>query len=348
MKTRDPLENPLNRMLAQHNDCPFSGLIDIRRGGAVVLSQAFGFANLPERIPNTLQTRFGMASGSKTFTAVAICQLVERGVVSFDTRLLDCLHEPLPGFDPNITLHHLLTHSSGVPDYFDEEETSDYEAVWNEHPAYTFREPADFLPLFKDLSMKFKPGMRFSYSNSGFILLGLAIEHLTGKPFIRVIEDEIFKPAGMTRSGYFCQDQIPEGTALGYIPQGEGGWRSNIYSIPIVGGGDGGAFTTGDDLAKFWETLIGCKLIKKETLEKMLNPYLRTNPKSSRIFYGYGIWIGIKKRKPEVYYMVGEDPGVAFYSGNFPEKKLLFTLLGNTSEAAFLMLERLLPIVRTV
>jgi CubicO group peptidase (beta-lactamase class C family) len=347
MTRRAPRERLLARILEQHRIHPFSGLIDIRQEGEVVLSQAFGFANLPERIPNTLQTRFGMASGSKTFTAVAICQLVERGVMGFDTRLLDCLHEPLPGFDPNITLHHLLTHSSGVPDYFDEEETDDYEAVWNDHPAYTFREPADFLPLFKALPMKFKPGTRFSYSNSGFIVLGLVIEHLTGKPYISVIDDEILKPAGMTRSGFFCMDQLPEGTALGYIPQGEGVWRSNIYSIPIVGGADGGAFTTGDDLAKFWERLFDCKLIRKENLQKMLNPYLRTNPKSSWIFYGYGIWIGIKKRKPEVYYMLGEDPGVAYYSGYFPEKKLLFTLLGNTSEAAFRMLERLLPVIKS-
>ena len=312
----------------------------------MILSLAFGSANLPEQIPNTPQTRFGMASGSKTFTAVSICQLVERGLVSFDTRLQDCLPVPLPGFNPGITLHHLLTHSSGVPDYFDEEESDDYEAVWKKHPAYNFREPVDFLPLFKDLPMKFKPGERFSYSNSGFILLGIVIEHLTGKPFAQVIEEEVFRPSGMTRSGYFPLDQLPEGTALGYIPQGEGGWRSNIFAIPAVGGADGGAYITGDDLVKFWDGLLGGGLIREGALQKMLTPQLRTNPKSSRIYYGYGVWIGMNKDKPSVYYMLGEDPGVAFYSGYFPISKVLFTLLGNTSEAAFRMLEELLPLIR--
>lgn len=346
MNRSHPRETLLARILAQHRESPFSGLIEVRQEGHVILSQAFGFANLPERILNTPQTRFGMASGSKTFTAVAICRLVERGLVSFDTCLQECLPEPLPGFDPGITLQHLLTHSSGVPDYFDEEESDDYEAVWNEHPAYTFRKPADFLPLFKDLPKKFKPGERFSYSNSGFILLGLVIEHLTGKPIIHVIEDEVFKPAGMTRSGYFFLDQLPEGTALGYISQGEDEWRSNIYAIPIVGGADGGAFTTGDDLANFWDSLLGSRLIRYEILNKMLTPQIPTIPSRRRIYYGFGTWIGMNKGKPSVYYMLGEDPGVAFYSGYFDKSKVLFTLLGNTSEAAFRMLEDLLPLIR--
>jgi CubicO group peptidase (beta-lactamase class C family) len=348
MSKRDPREMLIARILAQHRERPFSGLIEIRQEGQIFLSQAFGSANLPEQIPNTPRTRFGMASGCKTFTSLAICQMVERGLVGFETRLKDCISFSLPGFDPEITLHQLLTHSSGVPDYFDEEESNDYEAVWQKYPIYTIREPKDFLPLFTNLPMKFKPGERFSYSNSGYILLGLVLEYVTEKPFPHFIEENIFRSAGMTESGYFALDQLPGHTAQGYIPTENGKWRSNIYAIPIVGGSDGGAFTTAGDLAKFWDALFGCKLIKKVTLQKMLNPYLRPNPRSGRVYYGYGTWIGMKKRESEVYYMLGEDPGVAFYSGYFPEKQLLFTLLGNTSEAGFQMLERLLPIVQTV
>ncbi len=346
MKPRDPLENLLKAMLAQHRISPFSGLIEIRREGQVVLSQPFGFANLPERVPNTPYTRFGMASGSKTFTAVAICRLVERGLVGFETCLKDCLPTPLPNFDPGITLHHLLTHSSGIPDYFDEEECDDYEVVWKEHTAYNFRAPADFLPLFKDLPSKFPPGKRFAYCNAGFILLGMVIEHLTGKPFTQVIAEEVFQPAGMGRSGYFPLDQLPKGTALGYIPAEEGGWRSNIYAIPILGGGDGGAFTTAADLAKFWSLLLDHRLIQKTTLDVMLSPQIRTIPRSNRIFYGFGIWMRMKKGHPVEYYLIGEDPGVAFYSGYFPESRIQFSLLGNTSESAFAMLKELLPLVR--
>jgi CubicO group peptidase (beta-lactamase class C family) len=348
MKPRDPLENLLNRILAQHHDCPFSGLIEIQRGGERLLSQAFGFANLPERIPNTPQTRFGIASGGKGFTAVATCHLVERGLVNFDTRLQNCLPKGLVDFDPAITLHHLLTHSSGVPDYFNEEESDDYEAIWRTNPVYTFRKPADYLPLFAHLPRKFKSGERFSYSNSGFILLGLVIEHLSGKPFTEVIEEEILKPAGMVRSGYFPLDQLPEGTALGYIPCGDGGWRSNIYAIPILGGGDGGAFTTAADLAKFWSSLLDHRLIQKTTLEALLAPQIRTIPGSSRTFYGYGVWMRMKKANPVEYYLIGEDPGVAFYSGYFPASRVLFSLFGNTSEPAFRMLKVLLPLVRNL
>ncbi len=348
MKPRDPLENLLKAMLAQHHDSPFSGLIDIRQEGEGLLSQAFGFANLPERIPNTPQTRFGIASGGKGFTAVAICRLVERGLVRFDTRLRDCLPEGLAEFDPAITLHHLLTHSSGVPDYFDEEESEDYEAVWKTNPAYTFRKPADYLPLFAHLPRKFKSGERFSYSNSGFILLGLVIEHLTGQQFAQVIEEIVFKPAGMARSGYFPLDQLPEKSAFGYIPCAEGGWRSNIYAIPIVGGGDGGVFTTAEDLMKFWSSLLDHRLIQKTTLEALLAPQIRTVPGSSRTFYGYGVWMRMKKGHPVEYYLIGEDPGVAFYSGYFPASRVLFSLFGNTGEPAFRMLKVLLPLVRNL
>jgi CubicO group peptidase (beta-lactamase class C family) len=348
MKPRDPLENLRQGMLAQHRSCPFSGVIDIRREGEGLISQAFGFANFPEKIPNTLHTRFGIASGGKGFTAVAICRLVERGLLRFDTRLKDCLPEGLAEFDPAITLHHLLTHSSGVPDYFDEEESDDYEAVWKTNPAYTFRRPADYLPLFAHLPRKFSPGERFSYSNSGFILLALVIEHLTGQPFAQVIEEDVFKPAVMARSGYFPLDQLPEGTALGYIPCGEGDWRSNIYAVPILGGGDGGAFTTAADMANFWKSLLDQRLIQKTTLEVMLSPQIPTIPRNQRIYYGYGMWMRIKKGHPVEYYLIGEDPGVAFYSGYFPESRVIFSLFGNTSEPAFRMLKELLPLVRSL
>lgn len=339
-----PLEKILEEIRKQNLKTPFSGVIDLRLDGEVLLSQGYGFANLPDAIPNTPQTRFGMASGSKTFTSIAICQLVEQGKARFDSLLKDCISSPLPNFDPEITLQQLLTHSSGVPDYFDEEESDDYESLWRELPMYSIREPKDFLPLFAHLPMKLKPGERFSYANSGYILLGLVVEHLAGMPFTQYIAENILNPAGMEESGYFALDRLPEHTATGYISLEEGGWKSNIYSTPIIGAPDGGAFTTVGDLAKFWDALFGCHLIGAESLRQMLTPHLPAGSESGRVYYGYGLWIGMNGGSPEELYMLGEDPGVAFYSGYFPENRLLFSLVGNVSEPAFRMLQSLLPL----
>src|SRR5690606_12459032 len=112
----------------------------------------------------------------------------------------------------------------GIPDYFDEAVMDDYEALWRERPMYAFRTPGDFLPLFAEEPMQFKPGERWAYNNSGYIVLGLVVEKLTGMPFAKYVEEHVFQPCGMTASGYFAMDRLPGGTALGYIPVGDGEW----------------------------------------------------------------------------------------------------------------------------
>ncbi len=336
------LEKAINE---QHAQSPFSGVLSVREQGESILAQSHGYANRPERIPNTMDTRFAMASGSKTFTSVAVCQLVERGVVSFDTRLKDCLDIPLPQFDPGVTLHHLLSHSSGIPDYFDESVMDDYEVVWRERPMYGFRKASDFLPLFADQPMQFKPGEGWAYNNAGFIVLGLVIEQLSGMPFPEYVEKHIFQPCGMTASGYFAMDQLPGGTAQGYIPAGDGEWRSNIYAVPIMGQSDGGAYTTAADLARFWDALLGHRLLSEATVAKMLTPHWPTKATGDE-YYGYGLWIRQENGLPRVYAMIGDDPGVAFFSGFYPAQQIQFTLMGNMADAAWAMLRCITGILK--
>jgi CubicO group peptidase (beta-lactamase class C family) len=342
---------PINvRMLeeaiaAQHGRLPFSGVIFLREREEILFAQGYGMANQAEQIPNTVDTRLGMASGAKTFTSVAICQFVERGRITFDTRLKDCLDIPLPSFDVGVTLHHLLTHSAGIPDYFDEAILDDYEALWHERPMYAFRTPGDFLPLFANGTMKFEPGMQWAYNNAGFILLGLVVEQLAGVPFSEYVEKHIFQACGMTSSGYFPMDRLPGQTAQGYIPADEGGWRTNIYALPIVGGPDGGAFTTVHDLARFWDALMGCRLLNRETAARMLTPYWRTNP-NKESYYGYGLWMSQEKGRPRVYYMLGEDPGVSFFSSVHPAEQIQFSLMGNRVAPAKAMFDCIAPILK--
>ena len=175
----------------------------------VPLIGAFGYANRAEGILNTVDTRFAQGSGSKTFTAVAVAQLVEAGHFGYDTSMVDCLDLFPSGFDPEVTVHQLLTRTSEVPDYFDEEEEDDFESLWADRPSYSIREPSDLLPMFENLATKFNPGERFSYCNAAYVLLGLLIEQLARMPFSDYIESRVFGPAGMKDSGYFSLDRLP-------------------------------------------------------------------------------------------------------------------------------------------
>ncbi len=175
--------------LKQIGSVPFSGVVLVEQDGEKLFGRAFGHANRAEEIPNTINTRFAQASGSKTFTAVAVARLVETGSFAFETRMVDCLDSWPSGFDSSVTVHHLLTHTSGIPDYFDEDEEDDFEGLWAETPMYSIRGPIDLLHLFAYLPMKIAPGERFSYCNSGFAILGLLIEQhaewrspITSKP----------------------------------------------------------------------------------------------------------------------------------------------------------------------
>ena len=329
----------------QHEREPFSGVVSVRERGDVVVEQGFGLAHRAERIPNTPATRFAIASGTKTLTAIAVAQLVERGRIAFDTRLAACLDVPLPRFDPSVTLHHLLTHSGGIPDYFDEAVMDDYEALWRERPMYGFRAPRDFLPLFAHLPMKAAPGTAWAYNNAGYVLLGLVVEQVSAMPFTAYVERHVLQACGMSASGFFPMDRLPGGTAHGYIPTGDGGWRTNVYSVPIVGGADGGAYTTAHDLAVLWDALLGHRLVGEATLARMLAPHWRTDPERADGHYGYGIRIRERAERPAMLAMVGEDPGVAFSSTCDPGSGVLCSLLGNTVDATWAMHGAIAPIL---
>jgi CubicO group peptidase (beta-lactamase class C family) len=329
----------------QHEREPFSGVVSIRERGEVVIEQGFGWAHRAEHLPNTAETRFGIASGTKTLTSVAVAQLVEQGRISFDARLVDCLDVPLPRFDPGVTLHHLLTHSAGIPDYFDEALMDDYEALWRERPMYAFRTPRDFLPLFAHLPMRAPPGTRWAYNNAGYVLLGLVVERFSGMPFTTYVERHVVRACGMAASGFFAMDRLPGGTARGYLPADDGGWRTNVYAVPVIGGADGGAFSTAGDVAMLWDALLGRRLVGAATLERMLAPHVRTEPERDDRHYGYGIWIRQRDGRPAAYAMVGEDPGVAFSSTYDPGTGVLCSLFGNTVDAAWAMLRAIAPVV---
>ncbi|MBO1580671.1 serine hydrolase [Bacillus sp. XF8] len=317
----------------------FSGVVLMKDENEVVLESAFGYANRSEKLLNTIQTRFGIASGSKLFTAIGICQLVEKGMLTFDTKLIDCLDIHFPNFDKDITIHHLLTHSSGIPDYFDESVMENFEDLWKETPMYLLKSLHDFLPLFQEDKMMFTPGERFHYNNAGFILLGLIIEKQTGLDFTEYISRNIFHAIGMKYSGYYSLDKLPINTALGYIEDKKNqSWRTNVYSIPMKGGADGGAFITARNMMGFWEALFNHNLLSKKYTDILLTPHILV---ADNHFYGYGVWI--EKRNQDIfkYHVMGYDPGVSFRSAVYPNLKIKLVIPSNRGFGPEQMMKRL-------
>ncbi len=319
----------------QHAEQPFSGVVQVRVDGEIAFVEGFDYSNRSDAIPNTVATRFATASGTKTFTGIAVCQLIEAGNLSPDTRLTDVVDHNFPHFDPAITIHHLLTHTSGAPDYFDEEKfdaQADFAEAFGDLPIYRVRAPSDLLPLFQNEPMKFGSGERFSYSNGGYVLLGLVIEAASRMAYADYVESYVFARAGMTDSGFFEMNDLPEHTAYGYLDDG----RTNIYEVPIKGMPDGGAFVTARDMSSFWDALFGHRLLGSEMTGVFLHPHVAVNPGTDDDRHsGYGLWIAATDGAVSRYTSSGADPGVAYVSTCFVTDNVELTILGNTESDAW-------------
>ena len=325
-------QNIINRIENLNSHHQFSGTAIVKSEDSVLVDVSFGYANRAEQIKNKTETRYGIASGCKLFTSIAICQLVEDEKISFNSTLKECLDVNFPYFDETITIHHLLTHTSGIPDYFDEETMDDFEELWIKHPMYHIRTLKDFLPLFQNEEMKSSVGERFHYNNAGYILLGLIVEQASGLVFTDYVEKNIFKKAGMLESGYFAFDSLPERVALGYIDNADGTWKTNIYSLPVKGGSDGGAFVTVTDMTRLWEALVNYRLINKAFTIQLLTAHTQVKEDS---FYGYGLWIKKNENIISKYHIMGYDPGVSFHSAYLPNSSAMVVVCSNKSAGAF-------------
>ncbi|UCC43071.1 MAG: serine hydrolase [Candidatus Zixiibacteriota bacterium] len=308
----------------------FSGVITISIDGKHAFGRAYGLANRSDSISNAVSTRFALASGSKLFTAIAVCRLVQDGKLTYETRLKDCLDIRFEHFHPDVTVYHLLTHTSGIPDYWDER-TQDYEQLWRDRPAYSITSPSDFLPMFQHLRMLTAPGETFRYNDAGFNVLGLIIEKVSGARFQDFVHQSVLEPAGMDRSGYFSIDQLPPDTASGYIEDDEDNWRTNIFAVPRIGTPDGGAYATASDLDLFWSSLLGNRLLSEKTTQALLTPQFKAEDEGDDVHYGLGVWIRVSDGEPSSCYITGWDPGVNMLSEIFLEQKVTMTILGNTN-----------------
>lgn len=309
-------------------EADFSGVVTIDRAGERRFEHCRGFAHRAHRIPITPTTRLGIASGSKGFTALAVMRLVEEGVLALDEPVRPILGASVPRIDDAITLRHLLTHSSGIEDYLDESEDWDPSDYVMTVPVHTLTTAEAFLPMLEGIGQTTAPGERFDYSNAGFILLALILERTVGEPFHAIIDRSVLRPAGLNDTGYLRLDDLPADAAPGYLA--EEGNRVNTLHLPVLGNGDGGAFTTAADLHAFWRALVDGRIVSRETVDRMTEPSWDVPEEGKN--YGMGFWLEVDG--PSLI-LEGLDAGASFRSTHDPDSQTTVSVLGNTAEGAW-------------
>ncbi|MGB7860083.1 MAG: serine hydrolase, partial [Acidimicrobiia bacterium] len=198
----------------------------------------------------------------------------------------------------------------------------DFEALWAEVPTYSIRGPGDVLPMFADRPMKFEPGGRFSYCNSGYLMLGLLIEQHSGQSWSEYTHDRVIAVSGMADSGFYPMDRVPSRTALNYLTDEDpDDPRTNIFTVPSFPQPDGGAFVTAPDMARLWDALASGALLKPATLDAMKHQHTPG--------YGYGLWIE-EQGDRLIHHAEGGDPGVNFVSGVSFDTDTVVTVISNT------------------
>lgn len=275
------LMDEARRLMAQVCDRDvFSGTVLIARGEQVLFTHACGEASKRFHAANNLDTKFNLGSMNKMFTATAVMQLVERGLVSLPDPISKYVDESwLPReMTDAITVHHLLTHTSGLGSYFND-------TYWNSSREL-YRALDDYKPLVRGEELAFEPGSAYRYSNTGMFLLGVVIESATGQDYFDYVREHIYEVAGMRHSDSYEMDDPVENLAIGYdrAQQSEYGFENNLYKHVIKGGPAGGGFSTVGDLHRFAVALVSGELVSRESTESMWTDH-------SGDGYGYGFGI---------------------------------------------------------
>jgi CubicO group peptidase (beta-lactamase class C family) len=306
----------------------FSGVICVDSDGEPSFRRAYGPANRTYDVPNRVDTRFALASGSKGFVALAAVSLVGSGELRLDTTARSVLGVDLPLVADDVTVEHLLAHRSGIGDYLDEDgdgrEITDY--VLSE-PVHRLDTTEAFLLMLDGHPSVFPAGTRFKYCNGGYMLLALIIERASGVPFHDLLTSRVFEPAGLADTGYLRSDELPPNTATGYLHAD--GMRSNVLHLPVRGNGDGGAYSTVADISRFWRALFAGAIVSPAAVGDMVRR--RTEQAHHDLGYGLGFWLRPDGRVQ----LEGYDAGVSFRSAHDPAITTTWTVISNWSDGAW-------------
>jgi CubicO group peptidase (beta-lactamase class C family) len=320
----------------------FSGVVLIRRDETTVFSGAYGWATRRWAVPVSSTTRFDTASITKLFTAVAALQLVGEGRLGLDVPIVEVVDLSGTTISPAVTLRHLLTHTSGIADDADEEAGEDYEALWAEKPCYSVIETRDWLPQLAYKPARFDPGVGCRYCNVGYILVGLAIEAVTGTSYRDYVGNAVFGRAEMSASGFFDRREAVPDVAEGWDPVLDStgnrtGWTQNIFSYPPIGCPDSGALVSADDLVRFAQAVRAGRLLSAELTEQFLTPQVLHHERDDwAVWYGFGLEFVIGENGTvRNTYKDGANAGASGIVRYYPADDLDVVVLSNSADGAW-------------
>ena len=312
----------------------FSGVVRVDRGGETLLAAAYGLARRDIGVANTVDTRFGIASGGKGLTALAVVRLIEDGVLALDTPARAFLRRDLPLVPDDVTVEHLLAHRSGIGDYLDEKAGGEIDDYVLPVPVHRLAGPEDFLPVLDDHPAVAVPGERFAYNNGGYVVLALVAERASGIPYHQLVEQRVCAPAGMTATAFLRSDELPGDAAFGYLDAE--GLRTNVLHLPVRGNGDGGVFSTAADIHALWQAFFAGRVVAPGWVAEMVRP--RSDVPKESMRYGLGFWL---HPTGDAVMLEGYDAGVSFRTVHDPAGDLTQTVLANTSAGAWPVTRRL-------
>jgi CubicO group peptidase (beta-lactamase class C family) len=297
---------------AQMRNDMFSGTALVARDGAPIFVKSYGMANYELGAPNTADNSYLLGSVVKQFTAVAILQLQEQGRLKVGDPICRYL-ETCPKSWQEITLHHLLTHTSGIPNF-----TS--LPGWDEKLAMLSYTRPELIALFRDLPLDFAPGEKFDYSNSGYTLLGVIIERVSGQRYEQYLHENIFKPVGMARTNTRETRALVPGQVTGYYSAGTDFISARLVS-PTVDLGSSGVYSTVGDMLRWDRALAADRLISRSSRDAMFTP--------DKGGYGYG-WFTAERHGRAAQFHSGSDNGFSTNITRFPADGLTVIILSNS------------------
>ena len=322
------MSNPFESVDRVAAETSFSGVIRVDRDGTVVLANAYGFAHRGHSIANTIDTQFGIASGLKALTALAVVSLIEDGLLELGTTARSVLGADLPLIADDVTVEHLLAHRSGIGDYLDEESPGDISDYAMPVPVHELVTAEDFVPILDGHETKFRAGEDFAYCNGGFVVLALIAERAAGIAYHDLVMQRVCDPASMRDTAFLRSDELGGRAAVGYLdPEG---LRTNALHLPVRGVGDGGIYSTAADIHAFWTALYAGRIVSIDWVKEMTRP--RSDVPSESARYGLGFWL---HETGESVRLAGYDAGVSFSTVHDPSGGLTCTVISNWSEGAW-------------
>ena len=302
----------------------FNGSALVADKGDVIFEKGYGFANMEWNIPNTPDTKFRLGSITKQFTSMLIMQLVEKGMIKLDGKITDYLPYYRKDTGDKITIHQLLTHSSGIPSY-----TS--LPNFFQTTARTFHKPDDFIKEFCSRDLEFEPGSSFAYNNSAYFILGAIIEHVLDMPYDKALGKFIYQPLGMKNSGYDWSEEIIPNRAAGY-QKTISGYKNAPFIEMALPYSAGSLYSTVRDLFVWDKAFYSNKLLSKEYWNMLFAKQIKAGGIGSP-YYGYGWALDIYYNGKDSLNVITHGGSVnGFNTNNYiiPQTGQIIILLNNT------------------